>query len=804
MASVISNLLISLLLLPISIVVAQTNIGIIKVGETLTAGDDAAWWLSPYKDFAFGFRPLKNDHFLLAIWYYKLTEVTTVWYANGNYPAPRGSQVELTSDLGLVLTNPQGDKMIWRSEFEGNISTKVRYGLMKDSGNFVLLDGKSSTPIWESFKNPTDTLLPTQIMELGGMLTSRINWTDYSTGRFQFQLLKTGNAVLDIMSFNYKFYPTFDNYYESRTTDPENKTNSAGYRVIFDESGYLYVLRRNNETVYIISPEDSVLTSKFYVRATINFHGVFTLSYHPKNSSLHDAKWKIKKAIPDNICIDLIVTGFGSGLCGYNSICKLKDDGTPSCKCPTGYSLVDSDDEYSGCKPDFSMFCHGGKPSPGLEMAEIQRTDWPQSDFGLIEDCHEPVDCKNSCLLDCFCEVASYNYEWNTCWKKKLPLPNGRESTQINGVSFVKFFSNSTIPSRQVSEKKKETTLIVVSVLLGSSVVINFMLVGAMYLGFLLYYKKSFIRLCRLYESSVRSNLRQFSYKELTEATNGFEEELGRGSCGVVFKGETELGTVAVKILDRMFRDNDKEFRVEVNFIGQTHHKNLVRLIGYCDENNHRLLVFEFMSNGTLASYLFEGLKPSWNRRTLIAFGIARGLFYLHEECSTQIIHCDIKPQNVLLDEYYNARISDFGLAKLLGLDQSQSQAYCKTTIRGTKGYIAPDWFRSAPVSVKVDVYSFGVLLLEIVCCRRNLDEKGNLTDLAYECYKDGRVEALVENDMEALSDMKMVERFVMVAIWCLHEDPSVRPTMKNVMLMLEGIVQVSAPPCPYLSSSIT
>ena len=171
-----------------------------------------------------------------------------------------------------------------------------------------------------------------------------------------------------------------------------------------------------------------------------------------------------------------------------------------------------------------------------------------------------------------------------------------------------------------------------------------------------------------------------------------------------------------------MFQDNEKEFKAEVNVIGQTHHKNLVRLIGYCDEKQHRLLVYEFMQNGTLASFLFDGLKPSWHQRTQIAFGIARGLFYLHEGCSTHIIHCDIKPQNVLLDEYYNARISDFGLAKLLVINQSQT----KTAIRGTKGYVAPDWFRSAPISVKVDVYSFGVLLLEIVCCRKNVEVSEN------------------------------------------------------------------------------
>lgn len=288
-----------------------------------------------------------------------------------------------------------------------------------------------------------------------------------------------------------------------------------------------------------------------------------------------------------------------------------------------------------------------------------------------------------------------------------------------------------------------------------------------------------------------------------------FKEELGRGSCGVVFKGITDLTTIAVKKLDKVLKDSDKEFKTEVNAIGQTHHKNLVRLLGYCDEGQHRILVYEFLSSGTLASFLFGDSKPNWNRRVQIAFGIARGLVYLHEECRTQIIHCDIKPQNILLDEYFNARISDFGLAKLLMINQSRTE----TGIRGTKGYVAPDWFRSAPITVKVDVYSFGVLLLEIICCRRNVDcgnfdddEKAILTDWAYDCYRAGRIDILVDNDDEAINDMKRLERFVMVAIWCLQEDPSLRPTMKKVMLMLEGIAPVTVPPspCPFASVSVS
>ncbi|GMH00083.1 hypothetical protein Nepgr_001922 [Nepenthes gracilis] len=208
--------------------------------------------------------------------------------------------------------------------------------------------------------------------------------------------------------------------------------------------------------------------------------------------------------------------------------------------------------------------------------------------------------------------------------------------------------------------------------------------------------------------------------------------------------------------------------------------------------------MYEFISNGSFAGFLFGELKPSWVERVRIAQGVARGLLYLHDECITPIIHCDIKPQNIILDEYHDTRISNFGLTKFLMLNLSHMQ----TAIRGTKGYGAPEWFRNNPVTTKVDVYSYGVLLLEIVCCRRNIsaemmrgEECAILTDLAADCYESGTLDALLHDDAEALADLRRLERLVMVALWCVQEDPSMRPTMRRVTQMLEGVVEVAIPP---------
>ncbi|GKV42667.1 hypothetical protein SLEP1_g50045 [Rubroshorea leprosula] len=263
----------------------------------------------------------------------------------------------------------------------------------------------------------------------------------------------------------------------------------------------------------------------------------------------------------------------------------------------------------------------------------------------------------------------------------------------------------------------------------------------------------------------------------------------------------TNLNYVAVKKLEKVIREWEKEFKTEVNVIGHTHHRNLVRLFGYCNEDENRLLVYELMQNGSLASFLFGVLRPSWKQRLQIAFEIARGLTYLHEECSTQIIHCDIKPQNILLDDSFTAKISDFGLAKLL----INSKSHTLTGIRGTKGYVAPEWFRSTPITVKVDVYSFGVMLLEIFCCRRcvelEMDEAAILTEWAYDCYSEGNLGKLVENDEEEINDMGRVEMLVKVAMWCVQDEPSQWPKMRTVTMMLEGALLVPAPPCPFLYS---
>ncbi|XP_039163043.1 G-type lectin S-receptor-like serine/threonine-protein kinase LECRK2 [Eucalyptus grandis] len=745
--------------------------GDITIGSSLTAKKDNSSWLSPSGDFAFGFRTLPanpDNHgevFLLSIWYNKIPSRTIVWFANGDHPAPENSKLEFTSDLGLVLIDPRGERL-WISE---NIVGTISHATINDTGNFIIL-GSNLEKLWESFEDPDDTLLPSQTLGKNKSLSSRQSEGSFSRGKFQLRMLDSGDLVLNTINLpsSYANKP----YYSTKTARNSN-TSSPGKKSC-STIQLPFVLRENDDKVYL-SQVKVPSASDFYHRITLNFDGVLTQYVHPKNSN-SNGTWTSLWSEPENICTAVLAPR-GSGVCGYNSICSLGNNNRPKCGCPDKYTLLDPNDEYGSCIPNFTLSCEEdekklkqGSVEDLYTFVELEHMGWLMSDYALLKPFSED-ECRNSCLHDCMRAAAGFR-DGNSCWKKKLPLSNGRVDPKLKG--------------NRISAIR-------------TSASVNFLLITW---GIFFVYRKK-LKNISTKENFVESNLRYFTYQELFRATDGFKEEIGRGSFGIVYKGVmSNDAPIAVKKLASGMQNKERELRTEVDVIGQTFHKNLVRLLGFCDEGQERLLVYEFLSNGTLSSLLFSGeSKPSWIQRCHIASGIARGLLYLHEERTTQIIHCDIKPQNILLDDYYNARISDFGLAKLLKMSQSHTQ----TNIRGTRGYIAPEWFRNLPISVKVDVYSYGVLLLEIICCRRRCgtevsreSEGGLLTHWAYDCFMHGRLDALVEGDTEGLSNRVKLKNLVMITLWCIQEDPSLRPTMKKVTQMLEGAVEVPVPPCPF------
>ncbi|KAJ6945115.1 hypothetical protein NC651_000219 [Populus alba x Populus x berolinensis] len=368
----------------------------------------------------------------------------------------------------------------------------------------------------------------------GGNPAPRGSKVELTADRGLFRLLRTGSAVLNPINLPTK-YP-YDQYYTTGTRDAANSSN-AGIQVVFDELGYLYVRKRNDER-FNLTPHEMVPVTGYYHKATLNFDGVFTISHHPKSSSSNET-WTVITTIPSNICLGLNGPR-GSGICGFNNVCKLKDDQRPTCECPPGYSLVDPDDKYGSCKPDFLQGCEvdGQRPQEDLyTTVELRNTDWPPSDYELIKPCSQE-DCRKSCMQDCFCAAAVSKYD--NCWKKKLPLSNGRKDIAVSSVAFLKVSkANSTLQNPLCpplnAEKNQDSLIVIVSVLLGGSVVVVFVLAGLLCSGPFFYHKKHTEK--HQQESFMGMNLRCLTYKELEDATNGFNEELGRGSFGIVYKG---------------------------------------------------------------------------------------------------------------------------------------------------------------------------------------------------------------------------------------------------------------------------
>ncbi|KAK7284455.1 hypothetical protein RJT34_19201 [Clitoria ternatea] len=286
-----------------------------------------------------------------------------------------------------------------------------------------------------------------------------------------------------------------------------------------------------------------------------------------------------------------------------------------------------------------------------------------------------------------------------------------------------------------------------------------------------------------------------FTMRDLDHATNRFSKEnvLGEGGYGVVYRGQLTNGTpVAVKKILNNIGQAEKEFRVEVEAIGHVRHKNLVRLLGYCVEGTHRMLVYEYINNGNLEQWLHGAMRHhgylTWEARIKILLGTAKALAYLHEAIEPKVVHRDIKSSNILIDDDFNAKVSDFGLAKLLGAGKS----HVTTRVMGTFGYVAPEYANTGLLNEKSDVYSFGVLLLEGITGRDPVDysrqaNEVNLVDWLKMMVGTRRSDEVLDPNIEVKPSTRALKRALLTALRCVDPDSEKRPKMGQVVRMLES-----------------
>ncbi|KAJ0456168.1 putative protein kinase RLK-Pelle-DLSV family [Helianthus annuus] len=308
-------------------------------------------------------------------------------------------------------------------------------------------------------------------------------------------------------------------------------------------------------------------------------------------------------------------------------------------------------------------------------------------------------------------------------------------------------------------------------------------------------------------------NIRNFSYKELQLATHNFDRstKIGRGGFGVVYKGILKDGTqVAVKTLCAESKQGVREFLAEINTISNVRHRNLVELIGCCVEGTHRILVYEFVENNSLDHAILgkksNAIELNWEKRSKICIGTARGLAYLHEELKPHIVHRDIKASNILLDKNFTPKIGDFGLAKLF----PDSITHISTKLAGTTGYLAPEYVLGGQLTLKADVYSFGVLVLETISGKSSsLSSWGTtqkvLLEWAWELYQEGKLLELVDHDLKTYPKDD-VTKYIKVAFFCTQATANRRPSMSQVVEMLSRNVKLNekelTPPGFYQDSN--
>lgn len=489
-------------------------------------------------------------------------------------------------------------------------------------------------------------------------------------------------------------------------------------------------------------------------------------------------QWNVFWAQPETQC-DVYA------LCGVFGICK--QTGNSFCNCLTGYeprtqSEWNQSDFSSGCVRKTNLTC--GESKENLDFLMIKVANLPLNNYVTAESAGE---CRRNCVNNCSCNAYSFNDKECFLWDGELL---NLSEDDVNGKKIYIKVASKDLPSHKKNNKINKDASVVSVV----GIVILLCLI------LIIVYKRKRILVGK---TRMEGSLVAFVYKDLQIATKNFSEKLGGGSFGSVFKGVLrDSSIVAVKMLQSV-NQGEKEFRSEVSTIGSIQHVNLVRLRGFCAEGNSKLLVYDYMPNGSLDSHLFHTKQDNvlnWKTRYHIALGTARGLVYLHEKCRDCIIHCDIKPQNILLDANFCPKISDFGLAKLVGREFSR----VLTTMRGTPGYLAPEWLTGMAITTKADVFSYGMMLFELVQGKRNAvqSEDSSYTFfpslVANNLLVGGDILSLLDSRLNREADVEEITRLFKVACWCIQDEEERRPSMSIVEQILEGVVEVNTPPIPH------
>ncbi|CAA6655047.1 unnamed protein product [Spirodela intermedia] len=745
----------------------------LRSGDSLSPEEVEDVLVSPKRTFSGGFHEVGTNAYCFSVWFTSSVDKTVVWMANRDRPVNgRLSTVRLEKRGNLVLEDADGSR-VWETAASLPAATSVE---LSETGNLVLLN-QTRGIIWESFASPTDTLLPLQPLTKGNKLVSRSGPGSYSSGYYSLRFSDDNvlKMVYDAPKVTSVYWPKPDISTFESGRFPYNSRRIA----MFDSLGHF----SSTDKLEFNSSDD---TLGRWRRLTLDYDGMARL-YTLNGSGNWEVTWK-----PELHACNV------HGLCGTYGICVYSPE--PSCQCPPGFRMVDPSDWSRGCSPPSPPKCNSSE----IDFLVLQHTDYFGYDLETYREKVSFEDCRNRCLSDCKCKGLAYKLNGTGNCYPKFNLLNGYQMPDYPTVMLIK-----------VSEK--ETTLIGDSEALNCteqrSVLLNqysesesqspylkylvaFVAAAGVVEGMCILFGWWWIdRIHRREKESTMGyqalmlGFKRFTYAELKIATHNFREEIGRGGFGTVFKGVlSDDRVVAVKRLE-VVSQGEPEFWAEVTFIGRINHMNLLKMWGFCAEEKHRLLVYEFMENGSVDKILFSRYAASlgWKKRFDIAMGTAKGLCYLHEECLEWILHCDIKPQNILLDENFRPKVGDFGMSKLI---EKNNLKYRFSTVRGTRGYLAPEWMINQEITAKADVFSYGVVLLELVTGKSAADfheDVHNLIQWAQSKLRQGDEMGIVDTSLAGDVNEEQLRRVVKVILMCLEVEKDRRPSMSTVVKALQG-----------------
>ncbi|XP_030970811.1 G-type lectin S-receptor-like serine/threonine-protein kinase RKS1 [Quercus lobata] len=741
--------------------------------DTLTISNpirDGDLLVSKRETFALGFfSPGESTNRYVGIWFYKAPEQPVVWVANRDNPITDNSGV-LSIDLhrNLVLYGEDKKQPIWSTNIVTKSNNKTTLAQLNHSGNLVLFINETSDVLWQSFDNPTDTFLPS--MKLGldrktglnRILTSWKSKDDPGIGNCSF-ILNTNSSSPEL--FLYKGNTLW------WRSGHWNGIGWSGIPTLSSNDSVMNFKLFNNHyetsTIWGLRYPGASLFS----RLVVNGSGSIQRSV----SAISDQEWDILGALPLDRCDNY-------GKCGAFGMCQVQNGTEFECTCLPGFeprslSEWSARNATSGCvkKHGRASVCKSGE-----EFVKVENVKLPDSSFARVDEKLSLKECERRCLENCSCtayggvdvkeEVGCMRWYGELMDTRVL---DGGQNLYVRVAAFElekRLSIDSNLPSFEDSPSRSEFD-----------------------------------------GSKSNSNFPIFDLKTIIAATDNFSaaNELGKGGFGSVYKGLLQNRMeIAVKRLSKYSGQGVEQFKNEVALIAKLQHRNLVRILGCCIQAEEKMLIYEYLPNKSLDSFIFDETKRScldWGKRFEIICGIARGILYLHQDSRLRIIHRDLKASNILLDNTLNPKISDFGMARIVGGDQIEVNT---NRVVGTYGYMSPEYAMQGIFSIKSDVYSFGVLLLEIIVGKKNGTYYHNgpsayLIEHVWDLWREGKVMEIVDALLGETYPANEVLKCIQIGLLCVQEHARDRPTMLTVVFMLGNDTTLPSPKQPaFISTS--